>query len=445
MVDSLNTRLNIRIREQDLFRSNLAELPWTNHGPMLVVGNPPWVTSAELGSLESHNLPSKTNLKGLRGLDAMTGEANFDIAEYIWIKLIKELAWARPTIALLCKTAVARNVLKYAHSANLPLSGAQLYRIDAKKWFDASTDACLFKVDIGLIETDYAVEVYAGLEATEPERILSVTNGSLIPDTEGYNKLNFLEGECALEWRQGVKHDLAAIMELRELSGVLRNKHGDIVVVEDEYLYPLVKSSDVHSAEEPSPRYRVIITQRQLADNTAQLEEKAPRLWRYLNAHIEAFRGRKSSIYEGRADFAIFGIGPYSFSGHKVAVSGLYKNIRFRLLRPYEGRPVMLDDTCYFVPCESLQQACVLNKLLNHEVSLRFINAIVFKDSKRPLTKKVLQRLNLEALLDYIDRSSLLQQTNGELERIGAEPIPDIVALGEYVCASEPHHQIRLL
>ncbi len=50
---------------------------------ILIIGNPPWVTNSKLGSLNSSNLPKKTNFKNHSGLDAMTGKGNFDIAEYI--------------------------------------------------------------------------------------------------------------------------------------------------------------------------------------------------------------------------------------------------------------------------------------------------------------------------------------------------------------------------
>ena len=47
---------------------------------LLIIGNPPWVTNSKLGSLNSSNLPKKSNFKNQNGLDAMTGKGNFDIA-----------------------------------------------------------------------------------------------------------------------------------------------------------------------------------------------------------------------------------------------------------------------------------------------------------------------------------------------------------------------------
>src|SRR5262249_29409993 len=92
----------------DLFRLDLGrDLGWREGGPLLVVGNPPWVTSAELGRLPGAAAPPKSNVKGLAGLEARTGSSNFDVAEAVWLKLARELAAEAPTIAILCKTSVA--------------------------------------------------------------------------------------------------------------------------------------------------------------------------------------------------------------------------------------------------------------------------------------------------------------------------------------------------
>src|SRR5579875_1758144 len=90
---------NVTIHQANIFNLHMSRyLSWQTKGPLLVIGNPPWVTNTELGTLGSTNLPQKTNLKHLPGLEALTGSANFDIAEYIWLKLIKELTHEQPTI-----------------------------------------------------------------------------------------------------------------------------------------------------------------------------------------------------------------------------------------------------------------------------------------------------------------------------------------------------------
>lgn len=83
-----------------------------NAQSVLVIGNPPWVTSAALGVLESANLPVKENLKSLNGMDALTGKSNFDISEYILLRLLDLFAARHGTLAMLCKTATAKNIVE---------------------------------------------------------------------------------------------------------------------------------------------------------------------------------------------------------------------------------------------------------------------------------------------------------------------------------------------
>lgn len=403
------------VRKANVFDLDLCrDVRWSKAGPLLVVGNPPWVTNAQLGALGSENLPDKTNLKRLRGIEALTGSSNFDIAEYIWLKLIRELAPEQPTIALLCKTAVARNVLRFAFDAALPITSASIRRIDAKKWFGASVEACLFSVEVGPGERCYKADVFADLHAREPETTMGFASGQLVADVEAHERSAFADGVCPVTWRQGLKHDAAPIMELScDSSGSLRNKLGETVEVEPEYVYPLLKSSDLF--HRTRPQKHVIVTQKRLSESTNQLRWTAPRLWDYLTAHSEMFERRKSSIYRNKPSFAMFGIGDYSFSLYKVGVSGLHKTPRFRPIGPVAGRPVMLDDTCYFVACHSPEQTVLLSALLNDPACLKLIRSMVFLDSKRPITKKLLQRIDLIALLRRTERHSLLARIEANL------------------------------
>jgi hypothetical protein len=431
----------------DLFRNNLSELMWQESGPLLVVGNPPWVTNAALGALGSANLPTKNNFKNLKGLEARTGEANFDIAEYIWIKLIRELAWCRPTIALLCKTQVARNVLRFANKTGLPLSNGAIYRIDAQKSFGAAVDACLFSVDVGSAVSNYDAVVFDDLLSTQPASRMGMTNGTLVSNSSSYEKLKFLDGECSFNWRQGLKHDLSSVMELQGGDGALVNRLGEKVDVEQEYIYPLLKSSDLQPTSSLTPRLHVIVPQQSLGDDTKKLKEQAPKLWAYFSTHLNKFDARKSTIYENRSPFSIFGIGPYSFSDYKVAVSGLYKKINFKVVPPWNGKPAMLDDTCYFIPCDSAEQACVLVCLLNEPTCIEFIHSLVLLDSKRPVTKKILQRIDISALLQSVDRTHLTSCIERELGLLGSSVLGgQAFKIEEYVVPAEktPEPQYHL-
>jgi len=411
----------IVINRANLFDLDLQKaLQWSETGPLLVIGNPPWVTNSELGMLGSNNLPQKVNIKGLRGIEARMGGSNFDIAEYIWLKLIRELASERPSIALLCKTSVARNVLQFAFDTNLPIINASIRKIDAKKWFGVAVEACLFCVEVGPGTHQYSAKVYQDLFTTEPKYTTGIVGRQLVADMKAYDRVVAIDGTCPLTWRQGLKHDAASVMELTydSLSG-LRNKLGETVTVESEYLYPLLKSSDLFHQRGRKPQKAVIVTQKRLGEDTYLLKQIAPQLWSYLTAHTNIFEQRKSSIYNGQPPFAIFGIGGYSFAPYKVGISGLHKTPRFSAIGPVDGRPIMLDDTSYFIPCYSAGQAAFLTSLLNDPLCLDFISSVAFLDSKRPITKKLLQHIDLKSLFNLVERHALILRASTELEHLG--------------------------
>ena len=418
---SVKTR--VVIQRANLFDLHLQrDVQWSGNGPLLVLGNPPWVTNAELGSLESNNLPAKTNVKGLQGLEARLGKSNFDIAEYIWLKLIRELASEQPTIALLCKTSVARNVLQFAFESGLPIRNASIRKIDAKKWFGAAVDACLFCVEVGTGEPCYAATLYDDLFTDKPVSSMGMVGKQLVGDMQAYQQVAPIDGISPVTWRQGLKHDAASVMELSyDNHGNLHNKSGKIVVVEPDYIYPLLKSSDLFNDVDMHPHRAIIVPQTRLGENTLALQQTAPRLWSYLTAHIDIFSRRKSSIYQGQPPFTIFGIGEYSFAPYKVGISGLHKTPRFRAIGPIDGLPVMLDDTCYFIACNSAEQAAFLTALLNDPLCLELIQSIAFLDAKRPITKKLLQRIDLRVLYNKVDRHAHLLRFKSEVECLGFE------------------------
>lgn len=412
---SLHT--HVVVKKSKLFDLNLKDLRWRESGRLLIIGNPPWITNSQLGVLGSNNIPIKTNLKGFKGLEALTGHSNFDLTEYIWLKLIRELAHEQITIALLCKTSVARNVLQFAFDTNLPISNASIRLIDASKWFKASVSACLFCVEVGAGKTCYEADVYQDLYTVEPKSTIGIAGRKLVANVKTCERLAFIEGVSTLTWWQGLKHDAASIMELTLNSqGVFQNKLDEIVVAEPDYIYPLLKCSDLFNGKALGQR-AVIVTQKRVGEDTYQLQKLAPQLWHYLSVHAHQFAKRKSSIYQGKPPFSIFGIGDYSFALYKVGISGLHKVPRFRSITPVHGKPVMLDDTCYFIPCHSLEQAVFLTSLLNNPICLEFINSHIFVDAKRPITKKLLQRIDLKALLNHVQIEPLLIQANTEFQR----------------------------
>ena len=69
--------------------------------------------------------------------------------------------------------------------------------------------------------------------------------------------------------------------------------------------------------------------------------------------HRDRLQKRASTIYRGRPEFSIFGVGDYEFCTVEGGYQRLYKSLRFFAVGPVSGKPVVLDDTSYFLPCRS--------------------------------------------------------------------------------------------
>lgn len=391
-----------RIHVGDFFQIDwervIGELPQ----PVLVTGNPPWVTNAGVGALRGTNLPPKENAAGLKGLDARTGKSNFDVSEWMILRLLEALGDRRATLAMLCKSVVARRIIEHVARRGMAVAPGGLWKIDAAGHFDAAVDAVLFVCETGRRNVDASANatwpVFTSLDAHDASAAIGVRGGVLVADAERYTRTLHLAGTCEPEWRSGIKHDCARVMELDRSAAGWVNRMGERVDVEDAFLFPLLKSSDVANGR---ARDRVmIVPQRALGEDTRALRKTAPKLWRYLTRHRGLLDARKSSIYRGQAPFAIFGVGPYTFAPWKVAISGLYKRCVFTLVGPNEAaRPVVFDDTCYFLPFTSEAAARRARTALESPLAHDFLTSRVFWDAKRPINKALLQSLDLSIVL----------------------------------------------
>lgn len=397
----------------DFFATDWRALTQSLADPLLLVGNPPWVTNSCLGVLQSGNLPKKSNFQSRNGFDAKTGSSNFDISEAMLIRLIDAVAHRPGTVlAFLCKTGVARRLLLHAHHAQLPIGQMEIRRIDANAHFGVAVDACLFCTTIVADGPDDECLVFEGIDSQVPERKAGVRNGQLIADIDAYDRFAWLDGGSAYSWRSGVKHDCSRVMEVTQIGDRYRNGLGESCELEGTLLYPLLKSSHLRPGREQSSGRKVLVTQAALGEDTAPIAQRAPLTWRYLMSHADRLDSRRSSIYRNRPRFSMFGIGPYTFAPWKVAISGLYKRLEFVVVGPIDGRPTVLDDTAYFLPCESEREAVLLGDLLNSPVARDFLSSLIFWDSKRPITSAVLSRLNLPALAADCGKSLELKQVS---------------------------------
>ncbi len=389
----IGTGGNVELREADFFAVDWPELIAQTDGTVLLLGNPPWVTNAVQGGLGSSNLPAKKNAQGLNGLDALTGKSNFDISEWMLMRLVEALQKRGGELAFICKTAVARKLLGWLRERRAPVRAAAIFNIDAARYFDVAVEACLLHLQLGGAEPLSDYEVFADLD--EPHGCRSGWRGSLmVRDLAAFDETSELFGNGDYRWRSGIKHDCAEVLELKRNDGLV-NGLGEMVEVEDALLYPLLKGSDVANGRIQATKRCLLVTQKQQGDDTRGLRQFAPQTWAYLEAHDEFFARRKSRIYRKQPRFAMFGVGGYSFAPWKVAICGLYKKLAFQLVGPLAGKPVVFDDTVYFLGCETRAEAEALLNLLQAERTQRFLDALIFWDEKRPVKAAVLNQLRL--------------------------------------------------
>ncbi len=402
-------------RDVQLIKADFFELDWDViierlPDPLLVIGNLPWVTNSELGSLQSGNVPLKSNFQGYRGLDAVTGKSNFDISEWMLVRLLEELHRRPAVIAMLCKTAVARKVLSFAWRKGKGIHEASLHRFDAQRFFGASVDACLLLVEFGISKGNQECRVFSELSDEALSGRFGVLDGYLIADLNAYERHKSMIGPEQRKWRSGVKHDCSSVMELIAEGSRYRNGLGELCELEPDYLYPLIKGSDLGRTRPGEHRRFMLVPQRTIGEDTSHLAFKSPKTWNYLVSHGDLLDKRSSSIYKGRPRFSVFGVGEYTFSPWKIAISALHKKLEFVILGPVADRPVVLDDTCYFLPCVSQQEAELLAALLNSDIAREFYSAFVFWDAKRPISIEILQHLSLSSLAHVLGYGEKITQ-----------------------------------
>lgn len=103
----------------------------------------------------------------------------------------------------------------------------------------------------------------------------------------------------------------------------------------------------------------------------------------------------------------MFGVGEYTYAPYKVGISGFYKEPLFSLLCSQDHRPVMTDDTSYFICLPTYDTAYTAMLYLNAEPVQRFLKRIAFLDAKRPYTKKVLERLDFFKICEMVGLEEL--------------------------------------
>lgn len=367
-----------------------------NNWNLAVIGNPPWVTNSRQGKANSQNIPIKQNRYRLKGIDAITGKSNFDISEYITLNLLELAQRNKGGISFLLKNSVIRNILSKQKINDFHIGQFEQGEIDASAEFNVSVDASCFTAKFNCRPSLLCLvkDFYTGSHVREYGWI----GNSFVADVMQYKRFSNFDNQSSYMWRSGIKHDCAAVLELVFSDGKYINGLGEIVNIEDDLIFPLLKSSDINNYNNCKFRKFVIVPQHRVGEDTSRLEKTHPLTFFYLREHEEYFSKRKSCIYKNKDRFSVFGVGEYSFKPYKIAVSSLYKTINFVLVLPFHGKPVIVDDTCYQLDFDDSDEADSLYQALCSEEIQSLLKSLTFVDAKRVVTKSLLMRLDLVQL-----------------------------------------------
>lgn len=401
-----NLTNNISILNKDFFVSlpNIKDFISENEN-ILFVGNPPWVTNSELSALGSDNLPDKSNFDNIRGIEAITGKSNFDISEYIIKLLIDNFSYKKAVFAFLCKISVAKKIMNRLWKKKLQYKSAEIYPIDSKKYFSAAVDACLFYLDCSEKKENSELGIFESIENPVKKYTSGFYKNVYFEDLAKKSALE-IYGKSQFIWRNGVKHDCSKVMEFIITNNGLQNGYNESVDIESDLVFPYLKSSDLVK-NKFIDRRRILVTQKFINEPTDYIQIKYPKTWAYLTEHTEDFEKRKSVIYKNKCRYSIFSVGDYTFKPYKIAISGLYKSICFKLITPYEDKTVLLDDTCNFISFDSKEKAEFILELLQTETALQYLNARISWEAKRPVKTEVLNSIDFEKLAKIENKANL--------------------------------------
>ena len=416
--DTLNN-VSVHLFNHDVFTYNFNDIKRKIQGKnVLILGNPPWVTNSELSKNNSENIPTKYNYRDTRGIEAITGKGNFDIAESICNLLIENFTQREGDtyMALLVKNSVIKNIIEHQHPLGYRISVINQISFDAKKEFDVSVSASLFSCKIGDGKDDYCscFDIYTEKQLNS----YGWVKENFVSDIEQYNKTSQIDGKSQFIWRSGIKHDCSKVMELTPKEDGLYNGLGEVVNIEDNSVYPFIKSSDIGNGFSGKVRKYLVLPHLNLTEPSTAMKQRLPIAYAYLERHGDLLDGRKSSIYKKKPRFAVFGLGDYSFKPYKVVISALYKSLRFSLLTPIDNKVVMLDDTCYMLGFDNLAYAKITYSILNSQLVQQFISTVSFADAKRVVSTELLMRIDLFKALELLhDNMNIEGVTESDIQQ----------------------------
>ena len=78
----------------------------------------------------------------------------------------------------------------------------------------------------------------------------------------------------------------------------------------------------------------------------------------------------------------------------------------------------MMDDTIYFLPCQSEAETDFILELVRSQPFVELLSAMVFNGEKRPITAELLKRISLELVAEQFDRGDEYAAFTGQAQMV---------------------------
>ncbi len=181
-------------------------------------------------------------------------------------------------------------------------------------------------------------------------------------------------GANGVYWLERLARGTGGLWRVRNLPEAGRREVAGVTVrLEAALLYPLLRARDVGPLRAAAPTAWVLLpqdTRRRRGLDETLMAARYPRALAYLRRFREDLAGRRdrgsrSLIEAGAAFYSVFSVGPETLSAWKVVWARIASRVAAAPVGPFEGRPVVPQETCTFVACGSREEACFLAGVLS--------------------------------------------------------------------------------
>ena len=202
-------------------------------------------------------------------------------------------------------------------------------------------------------------------------------------------------GGCSYSIRHGAKDDLKSVFEI---------SYSKFKEIEQDFVYPYLKSKDIVRWGTLSYSYRIIPQKKSGENNEIFLQNDLPMTYKYLLANRQALEKRKSTWLKTGPFYSVFGVGKYTWSKYKVAWCRLGFRPEFCVISTENDsilgeKTLIPGDHFMFIPFDKEKEAHAICALLNSTPYIKTLGGISHK-SKSALSKKVVSSLSLPQFSD---------------------------------------------